>query len=98
MNSRKKDKIINIDKKENTQIPALHVSFNPKWRFSWLFNVLDILLAVSLTFFKNDFNISHAVFLERKLSTSTTTGKHQILISTTSMHVSITIWNPHDAG
>lgn len=60
MNSRKKDKIINIDKKENTQIPALHVSFNPKWRFSWLFNVFDILLAVSLTFFKNDFNISHA--------------------------------------
>lgn len=66
MNSRKKDKIINIDKKENTQIPALHVSFNPKWRFSWLFNVFDILLAVSLTFLKNDFNILHAVFLYRK--------------------------------
>lgn len=81
MNSRKKDKIINIDKKENTQIPALHVSFNPNWRFSWHFNVLDILLAVSLTFFKNDFDISIAVFLERKLSTSTTTGNHQILIS-----------------
>lgn len=63
-----------------------------------LFNVFDILLAVSLTFLKNDFNISHAVFLERKLSTSTTTGNHQILISTTSMHVSIIIWNPHDAG
>lgn len=75
MNSRKKDKIINIDKKkENTQIPALHVSFNPKWRFSCLFNVFDILLAVSLTYFKNDFDISIAVFVERKLST--TTGNH----------------------
>lgn len=79
MNSRKKDKIINIDKKENTQIPALHVSFNPIWRFSWLFNVFDILLAVSLTFIKNDVDISLAVFLYRKKTSNNNNNNRKSL-------------------